>query len=69
MKEAYIHFKQEYSNHKIGFYKFADVWPKWCVLAGSTGTHSVYLYDSPKCQANDDSFTMTDGFIDKTQCI
>lgn len=41
LKEAYTLFKQECPNHKIGFSKFADLRPKWCVLAGSTGTHSV----------------------------
>ena len=25
----------------MGFSKFAELRPKWCVLAGSTGTHSV----------------------------
>ena len=29
------------SNVKLGFSKFCTFRPKWCVLAGSSGTHSV----------------------------
>ena len=33
--------RDKYPNIKIGFSKFCTLRPKWCVLAGSSGTHSV----------------------------
>lgn len=41
LKELYIHFKENYPDLKIGLSKFADLRPKFCVLAGASGTHSV----------------------------
>ena len=41
LKEAYQQFKTLHPNTDIGFSKFADLRPKQCVLAGSSGTHSV----------------------------
>lgn len=41
LKEAYQQFKEQNSNIKIGFSKFADLRPKFCILAGGNGTHSV----------------------------
>lgn len=41
LKELYAGFKKEYPNVKVGFSKFCALRPKWCVLAGSNGTHSV----------------------------
>ena len=41
LKELYTAFKENHSDLKIGFSKFCCLRPKWCVLAGSTGTHSV----------------------------
>ena len=41
LKEAYELFKEKMPQLKIGFYKFADLRPKECVLAGAAGTHSV----------------------------
>ena len=41
LKEAFQLFKDKYPDAKIGFSKFADLWPKQCVLAGSAGTHFV----------------------------
>ena len=41
LKELYVHFKEIYPDAKVGFSTFADLRPKWCVLAGSSGTHSV----------------------------
>ena len=41
LKELYAAFKEKYPNIKIGFSKFCMLRPKWCVLAGSSGTHSV----------------------------
>jgi hypothetical protein len=41
LKEAYSSFKEKFPRAKIGFSKFAELRPKQCVLAGSSGTHSV----------------------------
>ena len=41
LKEMYILFRVEYPQHKTAFSIFANLRLKWCVLAGSTGTHSV----------------------------
>ena len=41
LHELYSAFKEKNPNVKVGFSKFAELRPKWCVLAGSTGTHSV----------------------------
>ena len=35
-------FKSKYVS--IGFSKFCELWLKWCVFAGSSGTHSVCTY-------------------------
>ena len=37
----YVAFKEKYPNVKLGFSKFCTFRPKWCVLAGSSGTHSL----------------------------
>ena len=42
LKEAFLTFKQEELN-TIGFSSFCSLRPKHCVLAGSAGTHSVYV--------------------------
>jgi hypothetical protein len=41
LKEAYTNFKEKYPNLEVGFSKFSELRPKQCVLAGSSGTHSV----------------------------
>lgn len=41
LKEVYQIFKQKYSNIKIGFSKFASLRPGNCILANSSGTHTV----------------------------
>ena len=41
LSELYTSFKDKYPNLKIGFSKFCTLRPKWCVLAGPSGTHSV----------------------------
>ena len=41
LKEIYAHFKDNYPGLRIGFSKFAELRPKNCILAGSSGTHSV----------------------------
>ena len=39
LKEAYLVFKDQYPNEKVGFSKFAEHRPRYCVLAGASGTH------------------------------
>lgn len=41
LNELYSAFKFEHPYIKIGFTKFCMLRPKWCVLAGASGTHSV----------------------------
>lgn len=41
LKELYSIFKTKYPDLKVGFSSFASLRPKWCVLAGSAGTHTV----------------------------
>ena len=41
LREAYHQFKILHPDVKIGFSTFAQLRPKECVLAGSSGTHSV----------------------------
>ena len=41
LKEAYEVFKADHQGIKISFSKFSELRPRQCVLAGSSGTHSV----------------------------
>lgn len=41
LNELYAAFKFEYPALKIGLSKFCSLRPKWCVPAGSPGSHSV----------------------------
>ena len=41
LRELYSSFKEKHPSVKIGFSKFCDLRPKWCILAGASGTHSV----------------------------
>ena len=41
LMELYIHFKNTQPEHKIGFSKFCALRPKWCIIAGASGTHTV----------------------------
>ena len=41
LKELYIKFKKMYPDYKIGFSKFCELRPKWCVTVNSSGTHCV----------------------------
>lgn len=41
LREIYKHFKDTYPSVNIGFSKFAELRPKNCVIAGSSGTHCV----------------------------
>jgi len=51
LNELYSNFKKENPGIKIGFSSFAALRPKWCVLAGSSGTHSACVctyHQNPK---------------------
>ena len=39
--EAYLLFRENYPDVKVGFSKFAEARPKNVVLPGSAGTHNV----------------------------
>jgi len=41
IEELYRTFKQKHQDLKIGLSKFCSMRPKWCILVGSKGTHSV----------------------------
>lgn len=41
LKELYKIFKSRYSEITIGFSSFASLRPKYCILAGGSGTHTV----------------------------
>lgn len=41
LQEAYSIFKQSFPEMKIGFSKFASYRPEYCVLANSSGTHTI----------------------------
>ena len=40
LKEVFELFKEKNPNLKVGFSKFAELWLKQCILAGSSGTSS-----------------------------
>ncbi|XP_024947522.1 uncharacterized protein LOC112495382 [Cephus cinctus] len=44
LKELYQLFEEKYAEVKCSFSKFATLRPKYCVLAGVSGTHSVCVY-------------------------
>ena len=41
MKELYLELKKLNPECKIGFSKFCELRPKWCITVNSSGTHSV----------------------------
>ena len=41
LREVYHELKERFPDCKVGFSKFAQLRPKYCVLAGASGTHSV----------------------------
>ena len=41
LHELFVAFKEGNPDVKIGFSKFCTVCLKWCVIAGSSGTHSL----------------------------
>ena len=58
LHELYSAFKVKHPNVKVGFSKFSELRPKWCVLAGcSTVTHSVCV-----CSIHQNAKLLTDAF-------
>ena len=43
LQELYTAFKEKHPNVNTGFSKFCALKPKWCGLAGSKITHSVFV--------------------------
>ena len=43
LHQLFIAFKERNPDVKIGFSMSCTLHPKWCVIAGSSGTHSVYV--------------------------
>ena len=41
LNELYANFKSKCVSTSIGFSKFYELCPKWCILARSSGTHSM----------------------------
>ena len=41
LKELYTSFQEKYPEERIFFSMFCSLQPKWCVLAGASGTQSV----------------------------
>lgn len=56
LRELYSNFKTEHPNLKIGISKFCALRPKWCVLAGASGTHLVCV-----CTIHQNVILMTHG--------
>jgi hypothetical protein len=51
LKELYQKWKTDNALSKVGFSVFATLRPKWCILAGAYGTHSVCVcthHQNPK---------------------
>ena len=41
LRKLFVAFKERNPDVKIGVSKFCTLCPKWCVIAGSSGLHSV----------------------------
>ena len=54
-------FKEKYPKYKITLTKFAELRPKWCVIAGSSGMHSICV-----CTIHQNVKTMIDAINLKT---
>lgn len=65
IKDLYVRFKGQYTQSPIGLSKFAELRPKWCILAGASDTHSVCV-----CTIHQNFKTMVDAanLIKYTKC-
>ena len=43
LRELYLKFKEQNPEIKIGFNKFVELRPEYCILAGASGTHTVFV--------------------------
>ena len=43
LQELYATFKDQHPSDHIGFFKFASLRPKHCILVGASGTHTVCM--------------------------
>jgi len=43
VKNLHAQFKEVYPQFSIGKSKFAELRPKWCILAGANGIYSVCI--------------------------
>ena len=41
LSELYSAFKEKHFDLKVASMKFASLTPKWCLVAGAAGTHSL----------------------------
>ena len=55
LSELFTAFKEAHPDVKIGLSKFCSLRPKWCVLAGASGTHSVCV-----CSIHQNAVLLTD---------
>ena len=57
LRELHQAYKEKYPHHKVGFSKFCQLRPKWCVTVSSAGTHSVCV-----CTIHQNAKLMVDAF-------
>lgn len=48
LKELYQSYKEKFPHLKLSFSKFAELRPKYCILAGQSGTHTVCVCTTHK---------------------
>ena len=41
LRELYLHYKEKSSGEHVGFSKFCELRPRWCITVGAKGMHSV----------------------------
>ena len=46
LHELYVAYKTKYPNNKIGFSKFCELQPAWCLPVTAAGMHNVCLCQS-----------------------
>ena len=72
LHELFVAIKERNPDVKIGFSKFCTLHPKWCFIAGSSGTHSVCV-----CTTHQNTILLVDalnwevtykGLVNKVVC-
>ena len=41
LRELYLHYKEKSSGEHVGFSKFCELRPRWCITVGAKGMHSA----------------------------